>query len=118
MQLRITVVEAPRAHSADYAKMDDVYCFDVSRDVRVYFGRSPRCEVSLASVHLGRRHGEVSIQDGEVWLRDMYTTNGTYVDGVDGRVERIQVTAGPPTVVRIADVLLALEIVPTTAPST
>lgn len=110
MKLRITVVEAPAARAPERASTGDEFVYDLDRDARISLGRGTRCDISLASRYIGRQHAVVTIQDGEVWLKDQCTTNGTYVDGIDGRIDRVRVTADSPTIIRVADILVVLAI--------
>ncbi len=112
MDLRLTVIEAPTAPTADYVAVDQVLVFDLAATTRISIGRGSDCDVSIASPHLARRHAVVTVERGAVWLKDLRTTNGTYVDGVRGLIDQVQVTAGPPTVMRIGDAVLTLAIVP------
>lgn len=54
-------------------------------------GRSKECDLSLAAAHLSRRHAELSIRDGLMYVRDLGSANGTYVNGqrvTEARVKR------------------------------
>jgi serine/threonine protein kinase len=70
-------------------------------------GRSPECDVILDGPEVSRRHCRISIVAGQVFLEDLGSTCGTYVNGV--RVERISLRdgdrvdfAGQPFHVRIS----------------
>lgn len=53
--------------------------FTFDRPFRI--GRGARCDVQLYSERVSRVHAEVSFEDGQWWIRDLNTTNGTRVDG-------------------------------------
>lgn len=44
-------------------------------------GRSRRCDLTIPSPDASRRHAEIVYQDGGYVLRDLGSTNGTYVNG-------------------------------------
>lgn len=52
----------------------------------VAIGRHPSCEFAIRKGDVSRRHAEVRFDGGEHWLRDLGSTNGTFVNGarVDG----------------------------------
>ena len=43
-------------------------------------GRSPECELSLADTYLSGRHARFTLDDGDLLLEDLGSTNGTYVN--------------------------------------
>jgi diguanylate cyclase (GGDEF)-like protein len=54
----------------------------------VMMGRDPSCHLVLLSGSVSRRHAAAeSDMDGNIWLRDLGSTNGTFLNGerVDGR---------------------------------
>lgn len=54
-------------------------------------GRSSDCEISLAAAHLSRRHAQFTFREGELFVRDLESSNGTYLNGkrvVEARVKR------------------------------
>jgi len=52
-------------------------------DGRNLIGRTMECSLLLAEDSVSRKHAEVLIRDGEVLVRDMGSTNGTRVNGVE-----------------------------------
>jgi pSer/pThr/pTyr-binding forkhead associated (FHA) protein len=46
-----------------------------------YVGREPGCDVELTHSQVSRRHAQVSIVNGEWLVRDLQSSNGTFVDG-------------------------------------
>jgi hypothetical protein len=44
-------------------------------------GRERTCELALADAEVSRRHARLETQDGRVFLRDLRSKNGTYLNG-------------------------------------
>jgi len=61
-------------------------------DARVLLGRSRSCQLRLAETDASRRHAEISARDGGFVIRDLGSTNGTYVNGE--RIEEHQLEPG------------------------
>jgi len=53
----------------------------VEPGTEVVLGRSPECAMQLPSAGASRRHAVVAWSDGRVVLRDLGSTNGTYLNG-------------------------------------
>jgi FHA domain len=74
-------------------------------------GRAHGDAADLLAKHanVSQRHAEVDVRDGEVWVTDLHSTNGTYIDG--RRLEPFEPTHLQPGVeLRLAaDVSLHLE---------
>ena len=54
-------------------------------------GRSADCDISLAAAHLSRRHAQLSIVDGALYVKDLDSANGTFLNGkqvMEARVKR------------------------------
>jgi pSer/pThr/pTyr-binding forkhead associated (FHA) protein len=49
--------------------------------VLVVVGRHPDCDAQLLSPRVSRWHCCLTEVDGEVWVRDLGSTNGTWIDG-------------------------------------
>src|SRR5262249_44815466 len=47
----------------------------------VVVGRHPDCDARLNSPRVSRWHCCLTEVDGEVWVRDLGSTNGTWIDG-------------------------------------
>ena len=47
----------------------------------VVVGRHPDCDTQLKSPRVSRWHCCMTEVDGEVWVRDLGSTNGTWIDG-------------------------------------
>jgi DNA-binding CsgD family transcriptional regulator len=63
-------------------------------------GRSPECAIQVLDEKVSRRHAKIWERSGVVFIRDLNSRNGTYVDGE--RVTRCTVVSGKS--VRIGDV--------------
>jgi predicted component of type VI protein secretion system len=62
----------------------------------VVVGRHPDCDARLDSPRVSRWHCCLTEVDGEVWVRDLGSTNGTWIDGrraSSGRLRRGDVLA-------------------------
>ena len=51
-------------------------------------GRHPRCDIFLDDITVSRHHARFSRRDGQVWISDENSLNGTYVNRtlIDGEV--------------------------------
>ncbi|MCA9172942.1 MAG: FHA domain-containing protein [Planctomycetales bacterium] len=67
-------------------------------------GRADTADLRLVSNRVSREHAVLSWEDGQFWLRDLGSTNGTFRNGT--RIEREAVQHGD--VLRIADIEIAL----------
>ncbi|MBX3260929.1 MAG: FHA domain-containing protein [Labilithrix sp.] len=55
-------------------------------------GRSRDAEVCIPDGTIARRHARLYERDGRIWIEDMRSTNGTWID--DARVQRARVEVG------------------------
>lgn len=69
-------------------------------------GRALACEVTIEDSYASSRHARLYDRDGHVYIEDMNSTNGTYVNGT--RVSAQQLLR-PGDVVRIGDTELRFE---------
>ena len=44
-------------------------------------GRLPECNLRIESKALSRRHAQIDVKDGSVTVKDLGSTNGTFVNG-------------------------------------
>lgn len=44
-------------------------------------GRDPTSEIVVSGGHVSRRHAELLLRDEQLWIRDLGSSNGTYVNG-------------------------------------
>jgi len=54
-------------------------------------GRSTECDISLAAAHLSRRHAQLQVIDGALFVKDLGSANGTFLNGkqvMEARVKR------------------------------
>jgi two-component system cell cycle response regulator len=43
-------------------------------------GRSGQCDIQIEDDNVSRKHAEIDIRDGQVWLKDLKSTNGSFVN--------------------------------------
>ena len=58
----------------------------------VVFGRGADCGLVLEDVTVSRRHGRIFVQRGRIWVEDLASTHGTYVNG--RKIDRAPLAAG------------------------
>jgi membrane-bound lytic murein transglycosylase D len=74
-----------------------------------HIGRDERCAVQIMDdASVSRSHIEVSFHDGSWWLRDLDTTNGTYIDG--RKIDVVALTT--PTKVQLGTGATLLSLIP------
>lgn len=64
--------------------------FPVAKDMVV--GRARECDLCLAVAHLSRRHARLFFDAGALWVEDLNSANGTFLNG--RRVERARLRTG------------------------
>src|SRR5262245_42034243 len=74
----------------------------------IVIGSAAECDLRLTHPTVSRRHAELTLLEGEVWVRDLDSSNGTFLDS--RRVERACVPPGCP--IAFGSVALVLESVP------
>ena len=70
---------------------------EFAADQRVRFGRHPDNEVSFDATRdldASSRHAELTLRDGQCVLRDVGSSNGTFVDGQ--RIDEVTLAIGTP----------------------
>ncbi|MDR0782783.1 MAG: FHA domain-containing protein [Propionibacteriaceae bacterium] len=75
---------------------------------KVRIGRSDACELVLSDDYVSSMHAILSRQDNGTWvIRDLGSTNGTYVNG-----NRLQdpTIVGPADIIRVGEVQMRLEL--------
>ncbi|HEX4869508.1 MAG TPA: FHA domain-containing protein [Moraxellaceae bacterium] len=55
-------------------------------------GRDPGCDIIISGAHVSRRHAELSMRGGKLWVKDLGSSNGTFVNGK--RTEEVQLRNG------------------------
>ncbi len=58
----------------------------------IILGRGTQCDIVFAGTHLSRQHAQVKINPGSITLRDLNSSNGTYVN--DQKVDEADVYPG------------------------
>jgi pSer/pThr/pTyr-binding forkhead associated (FHA) protein len=66
--------------------MPTLFAISVGRDIAVdhaviMVGRHPQCDARLDSFRVSRRHCILTREGGEVAVRDLGSTNGTWING-------------------------------------
>lgn len=64
----------------------------ISLQASQVIGRDPLCDIVLPDPGVSKRHAELRIENGELWLKDLGSSNGTYVNGV--RIQRQELQLG------------------------
>jgi diguanylate cyclase (GGDEF)-like protein len=59
---------------------------------QVTIGRSSDCDIQIEDDNVSRKHAQIGCQDGLVWLKDLGSTNGSYVNSK--RVSEIPLNDG------------------------
>ena len=53
-------------------------------------GRDPSVDIVLQGGHISRRHAELSIRDNQLWLKDLNSANGTFVNDLRISEQQLQ----------------------------
>jgi pSer/pThr/pTyr-binding forkhead associated (FHA) protein len=72
-----------------FVSLDDIESFRLSNPLTLV-GRYRSCEVQLDSSRVSRRHCCLAFGIGEVLVRDLGSTNGTWINGQRVEVGRLQ----------------------------
>jgi len=72
-------IEAPMAYRL--ISPDGTQSFDLKMNAPLIVGRAPTCDLSVADPTISRRHAELLVDDEQVTLRDLGSSNGTFVNG-------------------------------------
>jgi adenylate cyclase len=84
---------------------DGTQSFDLREGVPLIVGRAPTCDLPVFDPTISRRHAEVVSQGNMLRLRDLGSSNGTFVNG--GKIE--QATAGVDDLIAFGKVGFRLE---------
>jgi adenylate cyclase len=71
---------------------DGAHSFELKEGVTLVVGRAPTSDVPVIDPTISRRHAEVDFRDGAIVVRDLGSSNGTFVNGA--RVDSSPVAAG------------------------
>lgn len=50
-------------------------------DGTTVLGRDPGCDIVINGPHVSRRHAEISIRSGQLWMKDLGSSNGSFLNG-------------------------------------
>lgn len=73
---------------------------------RAIIGRQTDCQIRIPSASISRHHCELTLADGKILLRDMGSSNGTYVNRQ--KIQQAQVAAGD--LIGIGDMVFVVRI--------
>jgi two-component system response regulator AtoC len=71
---------------------DGVQVVQLAEGQSLVIGRSPPADVAIRDSSLSRQHAAIELKDGEVWVEDLQSTNGTRIGGE--KIERGKAEAG------------------------
>jgi adenylate cyclase len=71
---------------------ESTYGYSLPETASVVVGRSPTSDFPIIDPTISRRHAQILRQDEKILVRDLGSSNGTYVNGV--RVESAEIRAG------------------------
>jgi pSer/pThr/pTyr-binding forkhead associated (FHA) protein len=54
--------------------------YPLPTEKRAVIGRSKNCDIVLPSNHVSRQHAELYFHDGKLWVKDLGSSNGTFVN--------------------------------------
>lgn len=80
----VAAVSLPEGEAADWKLVPEhsrLSEMDFSIHDRAIIGRSKDCELSVPYKLLSREHAELSIVDGQLYLKDLKSANGSFVNG-------------------------------------
>ena len=54
----------------------------ISSEAALTIGRQDGCQLRIVSSQVSRKHCELRSQDGKLFVKDLQSSNGTFVDGL------------------------------------
>ncbi|NUM60118.1 MAG: FHA domain-containing protein, partial [Bdellovibrionaceae bacterium] len=77
------------------------------KDGKNIIGRASTCSIKLMAPGVSKEHCEISISNGKIYVLDLNSSNGTYVNGI--RVQKVEIRLGE----KFSVYNLFLDIIPT-----
>lgn len=71
---------------------DHTLSFELRAGAAQLVGRAPTCDLPIIDPTISRRHAEVQVEAGDVQVRDLGSSNGTFINGT--RIEAGALTVG------------------------
>jgi DNA-binding NtrC family response regulator len=97
--------KAFRVHVVAGPDAGKVFRIDAASGGRVLLGQGPACALRLEDATVSRRHAAFDLVDGALKLKDLGSTNGTFVNGV--RAIEVELSGGES--VRVGATVLQVE---------
>jgi pSer/pThr/pTyr-binding forkhead associated (FHA) protein len=79
LELRMEALGPPEAEEWHLCPAGDPHGFVVSGELRI--GREPSSDLQLTDLHMSRRHARIVEIAGSIWVQDLGSANGTFVNG-------------------------------------
>ncbi|MCI8363131.1 MAG: FHA domain-containing protein [Clostridia bacterium] len=76
----------------DLSMQGQVYRVNVMDTITI--GRSPDCMICISNPTMSGRHCEIILRNGKLYIRDLNSTNGTFLNGVPNRVTEAELDSG------------------------
>jgi|WetSurMetagenome_2_1015567.scaffolds.fasta_scaffold10062_2 pSer/pThr/pTyr-binding forkhead associated (FHA) protein len=70
-----------------YLEVDTAGAFPISRIATI--GRAPECDVAINTLSVSRQHARIFLEGGRFWIKDLESSNGTYVNGVKAALQML-----------------------------
>src|SRR5687767_10730118 len=83
---------------------------------QMIIGRHTECNLQLSEGQASRRHAKLTVADDGVWLEDLGSANGTFVNGVQ-ITARVQLKSGDRLRFDVEEFDLRLPAAPAAAPA-
>jgi hypothetical protein len=62
-------------------RLEEIQSFDLEKDI-IYLGRSPGNDIRLTDPYVSSRHLKISKREGNYFVQDLGSKNGTFINGV------------------------------------
>jgi pSer/pThr/pTyr-binding forkhead associated (FHA) protein len=82
-------------HSTSWSIFSNASWLDQNRYMigkKVIIGRDPVCDITLPLDHLSRKHVSLEVKNGQLYIQDLDSSNGTFLNGE--KVKQSQVCSG------------------------